>query len=121
MNNSCCVCLEVISEEQEYKKWTCSHKFHKNCITSWNKGCPLCRTTELVNPLKSKNPKNILDLERMKNLNNLVPLYHQSIYKENWNDTECIKDNHSLWLFNNYGVIGICENCNTVQSFNLMH
>ena len=57
----------------------------------------------------------------MKSLHKIVPTKYQNVYKEKWNDKGCIENNHSLLLFQPFGVIAICEDCNTVQAFNLMH
>ena len=121
MNNSCSICFEKLKIDDSYQKWKCSHRFHKSCVESWNTSCPLCRTTELRHELQFKNKRNILDLERMKSIHNLVPVQYQNIYKEKWNDKRCIEKNHSLWLFHPFGVIGICEDCNTIQAFNSIH
>ncbi len=121
MNNSCSICFEELNENNLFQKWKCTHRFHRCCVESWNKGCPLCRTTELLHESQFKNSKNILDLERMKSLHKIVPTKYQNVYKEKWNDKGCIENNHSLLLFQPFGVIAICEDCNTVQAFNLMH
>lgn len=128
-NRDCCICFECLDEEQAFQKWNCSHHFHENCVRRWNNGCPICRTMERAHVEGeeitwsiSRNPSNVLDLERMKNMNNiylsndLIPMY-----KNVWKDRDCIDQNHTLWFFQPFAVICICENCNTVQSFNKLH
>jgi hypothetical protein len=69
----------------------------------------------------SRNPSNVLDLDRMKNNNNYLEQHLIPMYKNVWKDRDCVDQNHSLWFFKPYGVICICENCNTVQTFNRIH
>ena len=74
-NESCLLCLEEFKNSEELKKiensgkkeefekieitnLECGHKFHKLCLTEWNKkieGCPICR---LENNIKEKNKGN---------------------------------------------------------------
>ena len=129
-DNCCSICLEEITQEKEFQKWECQHRFHQSCVNKWNKGCPICRTSILATDTEtiditwsiSRNPRNVLDIERMKNMNNirlsddLIPMY-----KDVWKDRDCIDQNHNLWFFKPFAIICICENCNTVQSFNQIH
>ncbi len=125
----CVICWDCIDINNSYQKWNCSHLFHKTCAESWNKGCPMCRTQNLFNDghcepvtwLISRNPRNVLDLERMKNSRILVQENLEHIYKNKWKDQECIGLDHKLWYFDNFGVQVICENCNTIQCFNRTH
>ena len=126
--NDCVICWDCIDKTESYQKWNCSHRFHKKCIESWSNGCPTCRNKNLFNngqyePVtwsNSRNPINVLNLESMKNTNILsVDLEH--MYKDVWKDRDCVDQNHKIWYFNNFGVVAICENCNTVQSFNRLH
>lgn len=130
----CCVCLETNTTSQRICKWECSHSFHTSCIERWNIGCPVCRNNVLaswsnnVNTEEthvgwtiSRNPTCILDVERMKEHISQVPAEHIDIYKNEWKDRECIEANHRMIYFHTYGVIAICEDCNTSQSFNCVH
>ncbi len=127
--NDCIVCWDSIDKEESYQKWNCSHRFHKKCIEAWSNGCPTCRNPNLFNDghcepvtwLISRNPRNVLDLERMKNSRILVQENLEHIYKNKWKDQECIGLDHKLWYFDNFGVQVICENCNTIQCFNRTH
>ena len=122
--DGCSICLE---QDNQFQKWNCQHRFHENCANLWSNGCPICRTTELVNEEHvtvtwsiSRNPGNVLDLERMKNTN----ILHENvehIYKNIWKDRDCVQLDHKIWYFDNFGVQAICENCNTFQYFNRMH
>ena len=122
--DGCSICLE---QDNQFQKWNCQHRFHENCANLWSNGCPICRTTELVNEEHvtvtwsiSRNPGNVLDLERMKNTN----ILHENvehIYKNIWKDRDCVQLDHKIWYFDNFGVQAICENCNTFQCFNRMH
>jgi hypothetical protein len=126
--NNCVICWDCIDTNDSYQKWNCSHRFHKKCIEDWSNGCPTCRNQNLFNDVHcepntwsiSRNPINVLDLERMKK-SNLLPVDLEPIYKNLWKDQECIGLDHKLWYFNNYGVQAICENCNTIQCFNQLH
>ena len=121
-NNCCIICFENITENKYFQKWECCHRFHESCIKTWNQGCPICRTNKLhIKECVSKNPKNNLDLDRMKKTNLLIDEKYNYIYKKKWSDDNCIREKHKLWLFKTYGVIGICDTCNTVQGFNLLH
>ena len=127
----CCVCLETNTTSQRICKWDCTHSFHAGCIERWNVGCPLCRNNVLASSLNnidvhvgwtiSRNPVCILDVERMKERISQVPDEHIHIYKNEWKDRECIDANHRMIYFHTYGVIAICEDCNTTQSFNCVH
>ena len=85
--DGCSICLE---QDNQFQKWNCQHRFHENCANLWSNGCPICRTMELVNEEHvtvtwsiSRNPGNVLDLERMKNTN----ILHENvehIYKNIW-------------------------------------
>ena len=42
----CSICLDHISEAQEYQYLACTHKFHTDCINLWlvrSNLCPLCK------------------------------------------------------------------------------
>jgi hypothetical protein len=125
----CVICWDCIDINNSYQKWNCSHLFHKNCAETWNNGCPICRTQELFNDghcepvtwLISKNPQNVLDLERMKNSDFFLQENLEPIYKNKWKDRQCIDLDHKLLYFDTGGVVVICENCNTIQSYNRLH
>ena len=127
----CCVCLETNTTSQRICKWECSHSFHTSCIERWNIGCPVCRNDVLASSSNnvntdvgwtiSRNPACILDVEHMKEHISQVPTEHIDIYKNEWKDRECINANHRMVYFHTYGVIAICEDCDTTQSFNCMH
>ena len=118
----CTICYEEIEEHETYTKWSCHHSFHKNCVQKWNNGCPNCRCMKNIHNdhLIGKNKTNVLNISLMKNINPLVG-FEKMIYLNKWNDKECITQNHNIICSNGYGVVLICEHCNTVQSFNKMH
>ena len=118
----CTICYEEIEEHETYTKWTCDHSFHKNCVQKWNNGCPNCRCMKNIHNdnVIGKNKENVLNISLMKNINPLVG-DKKMIYLNKWNDRECINENHNFICSNGYGVILICEHCNTIQSFNTMH
>ena len=45
-DEKCMICLENLSNEQQYSLPECSHTFHQNCIMQWFRSgshkCPLC-------------------------------------------------------------------------------
>ncbi len=126
--NNCVVCWGCIDTDDSYQKWDCSHRFHRNCIEHWNNGCPTCRNQTLFDdgqcePVTwsiSRNPRNVLNLNRMLQTT-LLSDNLEHIYKNLWKDQECIGLDHKVWYFDNYGVQAICENCNTIQCFNEIH
>ena len=130
-NLDCCsICFECLEEDFQIQKWDCSHRFHENCANMWNNGCPMCRTMELVHVEEaeeeitwsiSRNPANVLDIERMKSMNIYVSNNSIPIYKNEWKDQDCVEQNHNLLFFQPYGVLCICENCNTIQCYNRLH
>ena len=62
--NICSICLD----EMHYDIHTtcCGHKFHKKCLLSSIKKCPLCRyyigSNNDVNPVNMNNNSNIVDI-----------------------------------------------------------
>lgn len=45
-NDTCCICLDDFSQEDEVVVLQCSHNFHKDCISEsfkYQQKCPLCR------------------------------------------------------------------------------
>ncbi len=45
-NETCSICKELYTENEEIVLLGCNHKFHYNCINKWindNISCPLCR------------------------------------------------------------------------------
>ena len=120
----CCVCLDTNTTLRRIHKWKCPHTFHEECIETWNNGCPLCRTMVLFHPNVtwniSRNPTNILNIERMKMLLP-VPVEHQHVYANHWKDRGCIDSNHHMLFIQPNGVIVICEDCNTIQTYYVMH
>ena len=120
-NNSCSICLESLNNNK-ILKYECNHYFHENCINRWNNGCPLCRAKEKIsnNINNSKNKENILDINYIKKLSN-VNGSDRMIYINRWNDRECVNNNHKFIVSNPYGVLVICEDCNTIQCFNKLH
>jgi len=128
-NLDCCsICFECLEEDFQIQKWDCSHRFHENCANMWNNGCPMCRTMGLVHIEGeeitwsiSRNRRNGLDIERMKNMNMFLADNLISTYKNVWKDQDCVEQNHNLLFFQSYTVLCICESCNTFQSFNRLH
>ena len=113
----CSICLHTLDENKRYSKFTCNHFFHKNCINQWSGSCPLCRQNIVIltNNIVNEN------ISGWKNIPTNVPLEYYSIYLEKWENTRCIDENHQIFFKHPYGVVGVCENCSTVQAFNLCH
>ena len=125
--NECAICYDDESTQEFISKWTCGHKFHSNCIENWHVSCPYCRCEQLDKSLIesiswqiSTNPTNILDIEKMRTIN-IVHGTKTQIYLNKWKDRGCINNNHTLLCCQPSGVLLICEDCNTIQMFNLMH
>ena len=55
----CMICLENLSNEQQYSLPECSHTFHQNCIMHWFRGgshkCPLCNNLGVNDTTNSPN------------------------------------------------------------------
>jgi hypothetical protein len=127
----CPICYDPLTENNSecIQKWNCSHKFHRGCIERWNKGCPLCRTLELLRPniirqnnrTNKINPLNTFDVNIMKTIHREVPEEYKSKYTTTWNDKCCIRENHNMLFIQPYGVLGICEDCNIIQCYCLNH
>ena len=121
----CVICLDTISKNMQIKKWNYSHVYHKNCARSWNGPCPQCKCIEIIEDVLDlegfkKNKENVLNINSMKKGPH-VPVYFTYLYKQRWNDRGCVNTNHKLHYFQPYGVVVICETCNTVQCFNKLH
>jgi hypothetical protein len=129
---ACCICLDTNTAHIEtIRKWNCSHKFHAECISNWNHSCPVCRNCINMLPISyaceeirwtiSRNPRCVLNTDDMKRLHETVPDEHVHIYKNAWKDQDCIAQNHRMVYLQPYGVIAICEDCDTIQTYCLMH
>ena len=126
--NECAICYDDESNQEFISKWACGHKFHSNCIENWHRSCPYCRCEQLdesvietISWQISTNPTNVLDIEIMKNTNPIHDISKKQIYLNQWKDRECISNEHTLLCCKPFGVLLICETCNTIQTFNLMH
>lgn len=126
--NQCAICYDDESNQEFVHKWVCGHKFHSKCIENWHKSCPYCRCEKLdetlIQPVSwqvTRNPSNILDIEIMKTINPIENISKKQIYLDKWKDRYCISNQHNIICCQPHGVLLICEDCNTIQSFNLMH
>ena len=123
----CCICLGTnTTENEKIQRWVCSHRFHAHCIENWNGCCPLCRTANEIDipPVTwslSRNPRCILDIAQMKMCGAILNDDKKRVYQEKWKDQDCVSQNHELFFIHTFGVLGICETCTTIQSYNLMH
>ena len=122
----CAICYEPM--KNGLQKWKCGHRFHNACLEQWNHSCPLCRNDELIEQEQpeitwsiSRNRANVLNIESMKNIHRQVPVEKRLVYKQGWKDRDCLSRGHTMHYFQPYGVVVICETCNTVQSYALMH
>jgi hypothetical protein len=122
----CAICYEPM--KNGLQKWKCGHRFHNACLEQWDHSCPLCRNDELIEHELpeitwsiSRNRANVLNIESMKNIHRQVPVEKRLVYKQGWKDRDCLSRGHTMHYFQPYGVVVICETCNTVQSYALMH
>lgn len=114
----CSICLSCLTGSTRFQKYECVHVFHKKCIDNWSGSCPVCRTKRL------NGQSTICQNENVKYLKNIpynVPESFYPVYLELWRKTDCKTQNHCIFFKRTYGVIGACESCGYVQSFNLMH
>ena len=113
---TCSICLNDIKDQDGIKKFKCDHIYHLECINSWNGNCPMCRAEYI---LKSNQiSQNFIN--GYKRISSVPEQFH-SLYLSSWNKKQCIDNSHKLIFVKPYGVIGICENCHIIQSFNLRH
>ena len=42
-NNDCCICLDILCGKAVVVCCGCRNEFHSECISKWNRNCPLCR------------------------------------------------------------------------------
>ena len=124
----CSICLDTEIGEC-IQKWDCSHRFHSQCASKWNGNCPYCQTSQRIcstvmpnmHHINQHNKRCILDINIMKQMYKNVHIRYQDAYKNTWKDRHCIDSNHNIIYVQLYGVLGICEDCDTTQSYNLMH
>ena len=111
----CSICIdEIIPESKDSVQiWKCNHTFHKSCIKNWTKNCPYCRCE---NKIIKKNPT--FNIEYFKSFARKID---SGKYINDWEKKDCISDEHDLTFHSTYSIIGVCETCQTVQSFNLKH
>lgn len=92
--------------------YDCEHSFHKECIDKWSQKsntCPNCRSNII-------NVKcNSFDKECIKNMSKIPNNLHK--YIDMW-PINCIRNNHNVFFRKVSGVIGICEDCDTIMTFN---
>ena len=124
----CSICLEHLNENEDTKPYQCTHLYHSNCINNWHWNCPTCRaeksSTTLTN--NNNNTRNLSDIseesiEGFKRCHQRIPTNFHFIYHQKWKKNDCVRYNHNLIFLKPYGVVGICEDCKIIQSFNLSH
>ena len=48
-DDSCAICLDIISGTKDCCVTACNHKFHTNCLSQIKNGCcPLCRASIVI-------------------------------------------------------------------------
>lgn len=115
---NCSICLSMLKESEYHTKWICSHRFHKECIDSWEASCPICRCSQ---KLLTSTFYNYVEDERWK-----IEIYlklTKMISKENsitcysyWKHSKCISENHEITFHNcNPQVVGICHYCSKID------
>ena len=107
----CGICLNLLTNPTTFQKYECIHVFHKTCIENWTGSCPICRTKRLKH--SSTNDWKRIPIN--------VPQQYHHLYLAQWKNVECKTQNHNIFFKKPYGVIGVCEDCGYIQSFNLMH
>ena len=118
----CAICLDEIKSNNESPVWKCGHLFHTECLSLWEGSCPYCRCNNLTedNDQDNKCNRNIWDKNEVKKLRQ-VPEHSKNIYLNLWKDRNCINNSHRFICAQPYGVLLICEDCNSIQTFNLKH
>ena len=126
--NYCAICHDEENTCEFVRKWKCNHTFHSTCIENWDHSCPYCRCEELdedlIEPVSwqiSRNPTNVLNIDNIRNINPITETSIKQIYLNKWKDRDCIRNGHTMFCCQPYGVLLICEDCNTIQTFNCMH
>ena len=100
----------------------------RECINKWkNSTRPTCRCNILIKNVSSEtenippmriNEKTVLDMSVMKHLREPINVHK---YINLWNDKSCITNGHSMFFCHPYGVLGFCENCETVQCYGFLN
>lgn len=118
MSQNCCsICFEKLNTNDKINIFNCKHKHHKKCIKKWNGSCPNCRANRKI----EYNSKSKEFMINFKKIHNQIPENLNRIYNKYWKNEICLRENHNILYFKPYGVLGICENCYTIETFNLMH
>lgn len=117
-SQDCSICMNHMDYTHEYKKYKCIHVFHKQCIDKWSGPCPICRNASLQQEIIVCQNDNV---KYFKSMPCNVPIQYYSRYLDLWGKSDCKQLGHSIFFKKTFGVIGVCETCGFIQSFNLMH
>ena len=112
----CAICYNEMTADTCHNKWTCSHRFHKNCILHWDKSCPLCRCEDITDTKSYRYTNECFDIEYFLSWAKKIT-YDVSNYKQRWISQKCLHENHNITYYNDFKPLGICHNCSIVQSF----
>ena len=90
--DQCCICLDNIENNNNYKCNHCNNNFHYKCILQLKKNiCPLCRNSIIIN---NNNTKYNITFNNMTDNNN----FDLNQYIEKWSDKKCLELNHNFKL-----------------------
>ena len=112
----CPLCFTEIEEFDRHNKWTCTHRYHKNCIKYWDKSCPVCRCEDRKDIKLYKYTNEQFDIEYFLRWATILT-YDVSNYKQRWIEKKCIQENHNITYYNDNKPVGVCHNCSIVQGF----
>lgn len=116
---SCSICLSALEEKDKNTKWICKHRFHKECIESWNGTCPLCRCdiNLLTSTFYDYKEDMRWQIEIYLKLSKIVTRDEDVIMlKSHWKHSKCTSDNHEITFHCTNHIAGICHNCSILDN-----
>jgi len=115
----CSICLSTLEENDKFTKWICKHRFHKDCIESWNGPCPLCRCEHilLTSTFYDYNEEMRWQIEIYLKMSKIVS--DDDVIKRLkslWRHSKCISENHEITFHCTNHIAGICHNCSVLDN-----
>ena len=101
--SECIICFNT--DNKLVQKWSCYHENDSCCIECINNltKCPICRND------KTKMKEIFKGFKNLKDFTNL--------YKEKYKDNKCISENHNVFILKPYGVLILCNDCESIKPY----
>ena len=116
---NCSICLSALHKNDRNTKWICKHRFHKECIESWNGSCPLCRCDYklLTSTFYDYKDEMRWVIELYLKMSKIVSIDDDvKMLKLLWKHSKCISENHEITFHCTNHIAGICHNCSIVDN-----